>query len=93
LPEEQMTWTAEFLADVGGWGHQMDGWGWGGAVFGWLVMILVAAAIAWLVWSAARRLGERRSRSPSARKLLNQRYARGESTREEYLQRRDDLSH
>ncbi|HUU61743.1 MAG TPA: SHOCT domain-containing protein [Acidimicrobiia bacterium] len=88
-----MTWTAEFLADVGGWGHHMDGWGWGGAVVGWLVMILVATAIAWLVWSASRRLGERRSRSPSARELLDERYARGEITREEYLQRREDLSH
>lgn len=64
----------------------------GGAVFGWLVMILVATAIAWLVWSASRRLGERRSWSPSARDSLDERYARSEITREEYLQRRDDLS-
>jgi len=86
-----MTWIALFFADVGGWGHHMDGWGWGGAVFGWLVMILIAAAIISLVWSAIGRPGERRPRPPSARELLDERYARGELTREEYLQRRDDV--
>lgn len=82
----------QLLADVGGWGHHMDGWGWGGALFGWLVMVLVALAIVWLLWSAVVRLGERRRERPSPQDVLDDRYARGEITRDEYLQRRADLS-
>lgn len=69
----------------------MDGWGWGGAVFGWLMMVLIALAIGWLVWSVVTRVGERRRSRPSARELLDDRYARGEIAREEYLQQRADL--
>jgi len=79
------------VADVGGWGHHMDGWGWGGAVFGWLAMVLVALAIGWLLWSVVTRVGERRRGQPSPRDRLDERYARGEITREEYLQQRSDL--
>ena len=87
-----MNWTTmTILGDVGGWGHHMDGWGWGGAIVGWLLIALLAVLIGWLVWSVARR-----SSGPdpveSPREMLDRRYARGEIDREEYLQRKADLS-
>ena len=67
-------------------------WVW--MVFGLLVLVLVVAAIVWLV----RSTGSRDSRpwsppdgSGSAREELDRRYARGEITREEYRRIREDL--
>ncbi len=82
-----MEW-AVVLADVGGWGHHMDGWG--GAVMGWLLVVVLVALIGWLVWAVARRSSGSVS-SESAREVLDRRYARGEIDREEYLQRKADL--
>ncbi len=70
------------------------GWhwlGWLGMAFFWLIpILLVLAAVKYL-------MGDRRSnppdgeRKPDALAVLEERYARGEINREEYLQKRDDL--
>ena len=82
--------TSPVLADADGWGH-MGGWGWGMAIFGWVFMALVVGLVVWLIWSTTRRpesphRGERR-----AVDLLDERYAKGEIDRDEYLERKADL--
>lgn len=78
------------LADTAGWDH-MGGWGWGMAIFGWVFMTLVVVLVAWLIWSTTRR-PEPPSRSDRrALDLLDERYARGEVDRDEYLERTADL--
>jgi putative membrane protein len=88
---------------MGGYGHgfgnMMGGWG-GGAmfplsgIFGLLVLALVIAALVWL----ARAILRPRDREPplagraaAGLDVLDQRYARGEINRDEYLQKRADV--
>ncbi len=82
------------MMDYGmGWGM---GWGWLGMMLFWLVplfvvIVLAAAAVKYLFSRGARSdagLHEDRNR---ALEVLEERYARGEINREEYLQKRDDL--
>lgn len=76
-------------SDDGGWGH-MRGWG-GGWMWLWgtLMMLTWVALIAAAVWLVARSVGDRR---PSrAREILDERYARGELTTDEYHERLDAL--
>lgn len=57
---------------------------------GWLVMLLVWVApfvVLFLAWQAFAR-----NKPPSARDFLDQTYARGELSRDEYLKKRDDLA-
>ena len=73
----------------GRWGH-MDGWG-GGWMWLWgtLMMFSWVAIIAAAVWALSRsRDGARTSR---AREILDERYASGELTTEEYRERLDHL--
>ena len=81
-------------------GHMMDrmwgvAWGWAllWLLFGVALIVLVVLAIAWLVRSLrAGGTGPIGDVSPaSARDALDMRYARGEISREEYLQARRDL--
>jgi mono/diheme cytochrome c family protein len=77
----------------------MDGWpvafGWLWLVVGLLLIALLVLGLVWLARSLARGTSEQsRSAAPGgslARETLDQRYARGEITREQYLQARDDL--
>ncbi len=76
--------------DDGWWGH-MDGWG-GGWMWLWgtpmmLSWVAIIAAAVWLVTRS--RDGVRPS---SARELLDERYARGELTTEQYRERLDHLA-
>jgi putative membrane protein len=74
------------------YGH---GWGLGGGGMGfgfvfWLV--IVAAIIALVVWFSRSRplgIGERRS---NGLEVLEQRYAQGEISREEYLQKKRNIA-
>lgn len=81
--------TTRVLADRDGWGH-MDGWG-GGWMWLWgsLMMLSWVAIIAAAVWF----LGRSRDRAGPgrAREILDERYARGELTTEEYRERVDQL--
>ena len=82
--------------DVGPWRMHDWGWGWGGMWLGPLFMLvllgLVVAVFVGLVqWvSGGRAAG--RGEMPTARDILDARYARGEIDREEYLKRKQDLS-
>lgn len=88
---------AETLADHPHyWG---DGWGsWGMMVFGPLMMIVFVAVVVVVAVLVIRWLGQGAggpAPSPSGRRaldLLDERFARGEIDREEYLQKKQDLS-
>jgi putative membrane protein len=78
-----------------GWGA-VDGWGWWlwphGPLF-WLVIVLVIAVVVWFLRTPATRSdpptqAERRSRGLD---VLEERYARDEIGRDEYLQKRRDI--
>ncbi|NIA24444.1 MAG: SHOCT domain-containing protein [Gammaproteobacteria bacterium] len=72
----------------------MEGWGWGAAVFMGMLAALFIALLVWFIVSLAGRRDDTSapSASPSrARALLDERYARGEIERDEYLQRKADL--
>lgn len=86
----------------GGYGHgfgMMGGWGgWGGmlpfgGLFGLLILALVVVGVVWFV----RALLQRRDQEPHAERhfrgldVLDERYARGEISRDEYLQKRRDV--
>lgn len=84
---------------MNGYGGYGMGWfgPWGGLpmIFFWVVVILlIAVLVRWLLGgvSAAGRFSPRDA-EPSRRALeiLEERYARGEIEREEFLRRRDDL--
>lgn len=80
---------AQQVADGDGWGH-MDGWG-GGWMWLWgtLMMFSWVAIIAAAVWYLGRSRDDRR---PSrAREILEERYASGELSTEEYRERLDHL--
>ncbi|MDZ7584029.1 SHOCT domain-containing protein [Thiobacillus sp.] len=78
--------------DYEGYGMGWHWLGWLGMAFFWLVLVLlVLAAVKYL-------MGNRRSnapdgeRKPDALAILEERYARGEIDREEFLKKRDDLN-
>lgn len=79
-----------------GWGMMGDGYGSMGGfnlVFWLLAFVLLAGAVVWFMRSSPSiRMGRQASAGPtSGLDLLEQRYARGEVNREEYLQKKDDL--
>lgn len=82
------------MMDYGmGWGM---GWGWLAMLLFWLipllvVIVLAAAAIKYLLAGSARSNVPARNDRNRALEVLEERYARGEINREEYLQKRDDL--
>jgi putative membrane protein len=75
-----------------------DGWGWGWMAFGaaWMVFFW-GVLIALVVWAFSRLTGDRqrtegqRSETRSALDIAKERYARGEITREQFEQLREDL--
>ena len=76
-----------------GYGGGWSGWGIVHAVF-WLAILLAMIAIA---LTLVRRLGSgdanrNEAPRPTALDVLNERYARGEIDRQEYLQRKHDIS-
>jgi len=76
-----------------GWGMYDGWWFWPHGPLFWLVVIVIGIAlVAWFVRSPARSEAagreERRSRGLD---VLDERYARGEIGRDEYLAKRRDL--
>ena len=72
-----------------------NGWGWGGmmggyGVFGDLMMVVFWVAVAAVVLFIVRSHGMRGG--SSARDILEERYARGEMSREEFEQKKKDLA-
>jgi putative membrane protein len=84
-------------AQTGPW-HMHDwGMGWGGGMllgplFGILLLALLIAAIFAIVRWLAPGGGAPGPQARTARDVLDERYARGEIDREEYLRRRQDIS-
>ncbi len=72
----------------------MGGWGWGigGPIFQLLVIVLIIAAVVWFVRTTTRS-GSSPDREHNSRGLdaLKERYARGEISRDEYLQKKRDI--
>ena len=83
-----------------GW-HMWNGWGWGGLLIGGLMMLLFWGGVIALAFFAIRALmrpGPQRDEERSVRRggetalqILEQRYARGDIGREEYLDMKRDL--
>ena len=74
-----------------GWGMMMGG-GW----FMWLSILILVGAVVWAFVYMSNSRGGSNSGGPhpeqrTALELLQERYARGEITREEYEQLRNDL--
>jgi putative membrane protein len=64
--------------------------GFGGMTM-WILWILIVVALIWLASSATRRGRDSGKRDKTALEILEERYARGEIDRDEFLQKRDDL--
>jgi len=72
--------------------HMMDYWGWGMG-FGWIFMILFWALVILGIVALIKWLSDQSgSRGKTALEILQERYARGEIQREEYEQKKRDLS-
>ncbi len=72
-----------------GWG--MGDWGMGFGFIFWLVILgIIIAGVVWFVRSEPL-TGNQRSRRSTGLELLEERYARGEIDREEYLQKKRDI--
>ena len=70
------------------------GWhwlGWIGMAFFWLIPILLVVAVVKYLMGDRRSNATEDEKKPDALAVLEERYARGEVGREEYLQKRDDL--
>lgn len=76
------------MMDYGmGWGI---GWVW--MLLFWLIpILLVLAAVKYLFSGRPQSGGESREDKDKALDMLEERYARGEINREEFIQKRDDL--
>lgn len=82
-----VTWALVWAHMDDDWDHMgdhMGGWGWG---FAWLVVVLIVALVVWAVWSVSRG-GSARSGRQGAVSVLEERFARGELSPEEYRERR-----
>lgn len=79
-----------FVFADNGFGH-MNGWGMGMGITGLILLLLLLGLITWLVVSIAQKSHATDRTSRTALDVLDDRYARGEVDREEYLERRADL--
>lgn len=76
------------------WHHMNNGWGMG---LGWIFMVLVwgliiVGIVALVKWLMTQTSVGQRPPNKTAMEILQGRYARGEINREEYEQKRRDLS-
>lgn len=92
--------AAVILAQMRPYEHMyVGGFGWGAILFFGLLAALFVALIVWLIVSLAtsKKKGYAPSAPPSssskaaAKSILDERYAKGEIDREDYLQRKADL--
>lgn len=82
------------LGCFGNWGN----YGWLGMLINLVVLLIAIGGVIWLVTWVVRR-SDRRAQNPagiagvlSAREIVQARYARGEITREQYLEIINDLN-
>ncbi len=79
------------------YGYWFGQYGWIGMLISMLIWILVIGGLVWLVVWAVRRSGAGNYNTnlpagPSAKEIVQQRYARGEISREQYQQLLEDLN-
>ena len=74
-----------------GYGMGWHGLGWLGMAFFWLILILLVLAVVKYLKGGRRSNAPDSGKKPDALAVLEERYAKGEINREEYLQKRDDL--
>lgn len=84
---------AHDLHAPGEWGHGHMGYGWGGMIFAPLMMIAFIAVAVAIVVLLVRWLGSGHTTGPgsagkTAIDILEERYARGEIDKDEFLERR-----
>jgi len=61
--------------------------------FGTIILLVIVVGILWLVWSlSAARTRIRLTRPSAGLEALEERYARGEISRDEYLQKKRDMA-
>lgn len=70
----------------------MYGYGYWGMIIGAVIILVVLLGFVLLVVWAVRRTGNGSGRPQTARDVLDLRYARGEITREQYEQMKQDLT-
>lgn len=94
-PTAGMIALETIVADRAEWGgHMMDGWGVGWMwAMGLFWVLLLAVLVGGIVWAATRtgRTPSQPDATHRAREILNERYARGEVSTEEYRERLDAL--
>ena len=64
--------------------------GFGGGMM-WIFWILILIAVIWLVLTVHHR-GDHQNLNKTALEILQERYARGEISRDEFLRMRDDIN-
>jgi putative membrane protein len=79
------------------WEYMGNGHGWGGMAFGmvsmslfWVLLIAAAVLLIRHVWGAG--ISSKHRQAETALDILKKRYARGEIEREEFEQKKRDLS-
>lgn len=79
------------------WGYMGNGYGWSGTALGmvsmllfWVLLIIAAAVVIRYVWGTG--VSSERLQEKTALEILKERYARGEIGREEFEQKKRDLS-
>lgn len=77
--------------DYEGYGMGWHGLGWLGMALFWLILILLVLAAVKYLMDGRRSSTPDGERKPDALAVLEERYARGEIDREEFLKKRDDL--
>ncbi len=72
--------------------HGMNGHGWGMG-WGWIIALLILAALIWFIFrmvNQQNRSQDRSSQTPLD--ILKERYAKGEIDKDEYEERKNNLS-
>ncbi|MGC2457940.1 MAG: SHOCT domain-containing protein [Gallionellaceae bacterium] len=79
------------------WGYMGNGYSWGGMAFGmvsmllfWLLLIAAVVIVIRYAWGTGNSAERRQEKT--ALDILKERYARGEIEREEFEQKKRDLS-
>ncbi len=85
---DKEAWSCNMMGDIGGWWGM--GFGWISMILFWGLVILAIAALA--KWLMQQPPGGGSPRDKMPLQILQERYARGEIDREEYEQKKQDLT-
>lgn len=73
------------------WNYYNGGWGLG--IFGWFFMIvMMVLPVLFVVWVIYELTGSHRGKEKSAIEILDERYAKGEISKEEYESKKKEIS-